>query len=232
MAVPVYPKALSSWTDRQNNVDIVWASDPNSLAAEIISIESTLGTMPQVEPSMPVGKAAVYPSVSQRISAVQLGANLPYGELIASNFKVGYGTYCYGVANVYRPLTDDFGFFNGSDMSMPTNGVYVIDVFQVWQPWVSGYVNVHLTINNVIARTGSWSWDGIPTFGPLAYVNRAANAGLTWMGPLQYGDRIRVVSENGTNCNPYQVNYSSLRAQYIRSLSSYEASLNPSASLM
>lgn len=230
MSVPIYPKALSSWTDRINNVDIVWAADPNTLAAEIISIEQTLGTMPHVEPNMPVGKPAVYPSVGSRISAVQLGANLPYCELVRVNFKVGYGAYFNGVANVYQPLVDDFGFFNGSDMSMPTNGVYVIDVFQVYAPWTSGFLNVHLTINNQLARTGTWSWDAVPTFGPRSWANRTASAGLTWMGPLQKGDRVRVVTENGTGWAPYVVQYSSFRAQYIRSLSSYQASLNPSAS--
>lgn len=232
MAVPIFPKALSGWTDRIDNVDIVWANDPNSLAAEIIAIEQTLGTMPQVEPNMPVGKPAVYPSVSSRISAVQLGANLPYCELFRANFRVGYGSYFNGVANVYSPLVDDFGFFNGSDMSMPTNGIYVIDVFQVYQPWTSGFMNVHLTINNNLARTGTWSWDAVPTSGPRSWEGREGTAGLCWMGPLQYGDRVRVVTENGTGCSPYSVNYSSFRAQYVRSLSSYEASLDPSASPM
>jgi hypothetical protein len=232
MAVPVYPKALSGWTDRINNVDIVWAADPNTLAAEIISIESTVGTMPMVEPNPPVGKPLTFSSVSARISDVQNGYHLPYVELIASNFRVGYGSYFNGVPNVYQPLVDDFNYFNGSDISIGANGIYVIDVFQVWQPWVSGYVNIHLTINNNLARTATWSWDSVPTNGPISWQNRTANAGIAWMGPLQYGDRVRVVSENGTNWQQYGVNYSSFRAQFIRSLSNFEASLEPSASPM
>lgn len=227
---PIYPRALASWTPRVDNVDIVWANDPNSLASEIISIEKTLGTMPNVERHTAWGPNVTYPSVSDRISAVQLGSGLPYCELYRQNFKVGYGAYFNGVANVYTPLVDDFGFFNGSDMSMQANGVFVIDVFQTYAPWTNGFLNVHLTINNQIARTGTWSWDAVPTSGPRSWQGRTASAGLCWMGPLQVGDRVRVVTENGTGWNPYIVNYSSFRAQYIRSLSSYEASLEPSAS--
>jgi hypothetical protein len=227
-----FPRAIAGWQNRIDNVDIVWANDPNSLAAEIISIENTLGHMPHVEKHTAWGPPVTYNDVSDRISAVQLGAGLPYSELIATNFRVGYGAYFNGVRNTYRPLTDDFGFFNGTDMTMFANGIFVIDVMQVYQPWSNGFLNVHLTLNGNLARTGTWSWDSVPTNGPRSWENRTASAGLAWMGPLQYGDRVSVVTENGTGCNPYLVQYSSLRCQYIRSLSSYQASLEPSASPM
>lgn len=230
MSNPVFPSAVASWTDRVDQTDIVWAADPNSLAAEVLSIEKTLGPMPHVERYTAWGPNVTYTSVSDRISSVQLGAGLPYSELIATNFKVGYGDYHNGVANRYQPLTDDFGFFNGTDMSIFANGVFVVDVFQQYQPWTEGFLNVHLVINGNLARTGTWSWASVPTKGPRSWEGRTSSAGLTWMGPLQYGDRLSVVTENGTHCAPYMVQYSTLRAQYIRSLSSFQASLNPSAS--
>lgn len=230
MSSASYPRAIAGWQNRVDNVDIVWANDPNSLAAEIIGIEQTLGVMPNVERYTNWGPNVTYNSVSDRISAVQLNVDKPYCELVNAKFQCGYGSYFNGVRNTYQPLTDDFGFFNGTDMTMYANGIFVIDAYQQYQPWTDGFMNIHLLLNGNLARTATWSWDSVPTFGPRSYQNRTPNVGLTWMGPLQYGDRVSVVTENATSCASYQVSYATLRCQFIRSLSSFQASLEPSAS--
>jgi hypothetical protein len=228
MTSPIYPKALASWTDRIDNVNTIWAADPNSLAAEIVSMEQTFGTMPQVEPSPPIGNPVTYPSVSARITDTLLGTQQPYVELYASNFTVSYPKLIqagyllnYSVFNTFKAVEDNWGYFNGSDITVQTPGVYMIDSFQVWSWYKSGWLFHMLTINNNMARGDRWDWN-FPTSGPNSenYAGHWARTGWTWMGPLNKGDRIRVASLNATTLNPYPVVGSSLRMQYLRGLTS------------
>lgn len=229
MTAPIFPKALSSWTDRINNVDTVWAADPNSLAAEIISIESTLGTMPQVESGTPTGGPVTYSNVSTRINAAMLQSAHPYVELYASNFKVGHGSWNGGSFNTYKVVEDTFKYFNGSDITVQAAGVYIIDAYQTWDYYTSGYVALNLAINNTFARGDLWKWD-FPTSGPSysTYNGRWATTSFTWMGALAKGERIRIASENGTSKNPYTIVNSTLRMYYLRSLTSAQAAAGPS----
>lgn len=226
MSIPVYPKALAGWTDKIDQVNTVFAADPNSLAAEILAIESTLGRMPQVEGSPPLGTPVTYGSVSERITDTLLGNQLPYVSLYAPAFNVGYGTApIAGIFNRYRVLADPHGFFNGSDITIPADGIYLVDVYQAWAPFTTGYVQVGLTINNVWTRGDIWKWD-FPDIGAAFlgrpqvdnYPNRNATHGFLWMGSLSKGDRIRVTSENGTPFNPYPTVGATLKAFYLRAL--------------
>lgn len=229
MTAPVYPKALASWTDRINNVNTVWAADPNSLAAEIISMEQTLGTMPQVEGGVPVGSPVTYSSVSSRISAAMTSANNPYVELSNSNFNVGYGTWNDGVFNTYKVVEDNWKYFNGSDITAKAPGVYIIDAYQTWEYYTSGYLYLMLAINNSFARGDMWKWN-FPSSGPhdASYEGRWATTAFTWMGKLNTGDRVRIASANNTAKSPYPVVNSSLRMYYLRSLTSAQAKQGPS----
>lgn len=240
MATPIYPKALSSWTDRINQVDTVWAKDPNTLAAEIISIEQTVGTMAQVEPFPPVGNPVTYSSLSARVTDTLLGRQRPYVSLYNPAFNVGYGTAPDdGVYNVYKKLYDPWNYFNGSDITIQSAGLYLIDVYQAWAPFTSGYMQLTLVINGVWTRGDLWQWN-FPSDGPVIspggtvsfggpnnpvipsqvnrYPRRNANTGFLWMGSLGKGDRVRVTSENGTVLNPYPALNASLKAYYLRDL--------------
>lgn len=215
MVAPIYPKALASWTDRINNVDTVWANDPNSLASEIISIEQTMGVMPQVEPNVPVGGPVTYGSVSARISDAMLGGQLPFVSLANPSFKVGRGGGFYnGQFNTYtQVIADHWKYFNGSDITIQAPGVYFIEASQSWENYKSGYVMMMLAINNGRMRIDRWDWADYDPNG-----TDYASTNLNWLGILNKGDRIRIASQNSTSLNPYTVSYSDLLVQYLRSV--------------
>lgn len=241
MSTPVYPKAISSWTDRIDQINTVFAADPNTLAAEIIAVEKTIGTMPQVEPFPPVGNPVAYSNMSARITDTLLARQHPYVSLFNPAFNAGYGTAPDdAIYNVYKKLFDPFGYYNGSDITIKTAGLYLIDVYQAWVPFTSGYMQLSLVINGIWTRGSLWQWNfpsdgpvispgGTVTFGgpnnPVIpsqvnrYPRRNANTGFTWLGSLGQGDRVRVTSENGTTLNPYPVQNASLKAYYLRDLS-------------
>lgn len=228
MAAPIYPSAIASWTDRIDQADTVWAKDPNSLAAEIVSMEKTLGTMPHVEGSVPVGNPVTYSSVSARISAVMLGSNMPYVSLYLNPFNLTYGgTPGQAVYNTYKPLQDQYGYFNGQDITIQATGRYLIDAYQGWEPHNQGWLSISLVYQNgifsggttmlpgsVFLRGDTWNWDLSPVnkYNPE---DSNGNTGLTWMGVLQKGVRVRVASQNGTTRNPYRVLNGSLKLQYL-----------------
>lgn len=232
MATPVYPKALASWTSRIDQVDTVWANDPNTLAAEILAVEKTLGTMPQVEGSVPVGSPVTYGSVSARISDAMLQAQHPYVELHRANFNVGYGTALdgYGTWNTYSVVEDNWHYFNGSDITIKAPGVYILDAYQTWSAFHSGWMMLKMAVNGTYARGDRWDWNSFPTSGPhdAAYWERWAVTSFTWMGKLNTGDRVRIASENATTNSPYNIINSTLRLYYLRSLTSAQAAQGPS----
>lgn len=228
-----YPKTIASWTNRVDQVDTVWAADPNTLASEILAVETTVGPMPQVEPNSPAWTPVTYSSMSARVSDAMVNGRAPYAELYAANFSVGYGSAlsAYGVFNNYSRVEDSWGYYNGSDITIRAPGVYVIDAYQAWEYYTAGYVHLMLGINNVFARGSLWQWD-FPRSGPnvysASYGERWAHTEFAWMGKLNTGDRVRVASDNGTPRNPYKVINSTLRICYLRSLTSAQAVQGPS----
>jgi hypothetical protein len=214
MVAPIYPRALVSWTDRIDGTDIVWAADPNRLAAEIISIEQTLGAMPQVEPNVPVGNPVTYSSVSARISDTMLGGQLPYVSLTNPKFKLARGGgYYNGSFNTFNVVSDHWKYFNGSDITIEAPGVYQIDGSQSWPHQTSGYVMSMLVINTARMRIDRWDWANYDPTG-----TDYASTDLHWTGVLSKGDRIRVASQNATSQNPTTVTFSNLTVQYLRDL--------------
>lgn len=213
--VAVYPKAIKSWTDRIDGVNIVWANDPNSLAAEIISIEQTLGAMPQVESKNPVGKPVTYDSVSARISDTMLGGQLPFVQLANANFKLGRGGgYYNGQFNTFNQVVSDhWKYFNGQDITIQEEGVYIIDASQSWSANSTGYVMMMLVINQARMRINRWDW---ADYDPDGTSTDYASTDVHWMGALNEGDRIRIASQNATNKDPTTVTYSNLSIQYLR----------------
>lgn len=211
---PAYPQSILSWTDRVDEQDIVWATDPNSLAAEVESIETTLGAMPQLEANPVVGPQINFTSVNQRLDYLTAQAQVPLiqlgsqGQNIAS--RQGASTN-YGVYNSYGSVAyDNFGMWNGSDVTVPVTGWFYIDAVQYW-PWSqAGYVAMHLAINGNLVESDLWSWDmpeNVNNGAWQAYgtVGRAGCTKVRYNGILNQGDRVRVVSENGTTTTPVAV---------------------------
>jgi hypothetical protein len=206
----VYPNSVFPWTARRNNLDVVWAADPNQLAAEVQAIESIVGTNPNVETSPPTGNALNYNTMSQRLTDANNNAELPYSLLSNNNgFFIGAGQI---IINTYASNNDPYGIWNGSDGTIPCNGWWTISAEQKWNQhgnnFRGGNVQI-LLLNGQLLESDIWNWDtffGVPNEGYNQ--NVLASNGLThvfWQGALHKGDRIQSQSINNTFCPGIQV---------------------------
>lgn len=237
MSQAVFPKSVMPWTDRIDEVNVIWANDPNSLAAEVIAIENTLGVMPQVEKAPYSGSAVSYGSVDARISDAVAGNLHPYCSINVSSFfcynNQGPGTF-WGHFNTFSKIYDPFGFYNGSDITVPASGLYLITGSQSWGWHDSGYLRHALYIDGdwMCEHRWDWSFPALSPTNPLTTLislegpyfpgywspERPANTAFTWMGAIPAGKRVQVVSENGTSFNPYPISNSWLRIYCLRKL--------------
>lgn len=223
MSSASYPKAIASWTNRLDQIDTVWAADPNSLAAEILAVEQSLGAMPQVEGSVPVGNPVTYPSVGARISDTLLGNQKPYVSLYAGNFNVPYVTALSKAPhNTYRSFYDPWHYFNGTDATIQADGLYAVRAYQLWDFYTSGFLHLLLAVNNVFVDGDLWNWGSFPVSGPYSYASnfagRFAHTTINWLGALKKGDRVSVISENMTPKSPYRAVNGLLHISYQRAL--------------
>lgn len=221
---PVYPGGVLPWTDKIDNSDIDFANNVNTLAAEVESIETSVGTNPEIEPSPPTGLPVNYTSLSARVSDAMSGAKLPYCTLLATNVQVN--NISSGIRVLFNPSLDPFNCYNGNDITIPVNGWWIISTIVQWSWWNNGYSHVFLTLNgaNGILHDEVLNWEfpgniqplsytaeGFPIIGTLPggtprwqkYGNRSIKTGITFNGPLHKGDVISVYLENGTT-NPFQ----------------------------
>jgi hypothetical protein len=218
-----YPNGIASWTNRIDNVNTVWAADPNTLAGELVAVETSVGTNPQIESAPIAGNPITYPSMSARLSDTLSGRQLPYVTVSAQDsFDVRYGSALdgYGQFNVYtHSASDMWGWYNGSDITVGVSGIYVVDVEQDWEYSTSGYYKLALTINNINLRSQVWHWDfpsGSASNYSANFAGRQATMGFSTVREFVAGTRIRVVSENGTAKNPVTAENASLTLQYLR----------------
>lgn len=210
------------WTDRIDQIDVVWANDPNSLAAEIIAIENTLGAMPQVEKDPYVGNPVSYATVDARISDTLAGTLHPYAS-ISSNSFYSYNTDRWGGGrrghlNTYNKVYDPYGFYNGWDITVPVSGLYLIFGQQTWEWHDSGYCFHHCYVNDNWCCGHRWDWD-FASSGPGYYdPDRQLTTAYSALIPIAAGQRVQSVSENGTSRNPYFISSSYLRIYCLRML--------------
>ena len=222
MTAAVFPKSILPWTARIDEVNVIWANDPNTLAAEIIAIENTLGEMPQVEGSPFVGSPVTYSTVNARISDTLAGTLHPYAELSASNFHCyntdRWGSSGYGHLNSYNKVYDSGGIYNGSDITVPCSGLWLITGRQTWEWHDSGYCFHHLYCGGNWCAGHRWDWN-FASYGPGYYEpDRSLTTYFSFLGPLAAGTRVQSISENGTSRSPYQVLSSNLRIYCLRTL--------------
>src|SRR5580692_11090897 len=130
---PVYPNGILSWTDRTDDVNEVDANDVNTLASDLISVETTLGTTVEIEPSPPVGTPITYSSASARITDAMNNRQMPVSSLVSNSAVVGNTTT--GVMNKYVVAYDPYGVYNGNDITIPSDGWWYISASQIWQWW-------------------------------------------------------------------------------------------------
>jgi hypothetical protein len=214
VTTPAYPSQIFTWTDRQDETSLVEAADPNSIAADLVAVETTLGTMPQLESNPVAGPQINFTNVNQRLDYLTSGSHLPVCQLGSSGQQIASGQGAatnYGQYNSYGTVVyDPFGLYNGSDVTIPVTGWYSVEVAQFW-PWAAaGYGALHLWTGSIWADTSKWSWDFPENVQHGAWQggSNIARPGPTrahFEGVLNQGTRIRAISENGTAATPVTV---------------------------
>lgn len=236
---PVYPSGVFPWTDRIDNVSIDFANDINSTVAEIESIESILGTNPQIEPNIPGQAPIAYPTVSARISDAMTGVNLPYVSLTANNVPITYNSA--GQRCPFKVNRDDYHCYNGTDITIPASGWWSISSIATWSWSNRGYYHHSCCLNgadNVLHDhvfdnqfTGNttgvvYSPNGSPvqqsTLTPryYQYGKRQFTTRTNFEGLLHAGDVLSIFLENGTGIANINVPAVSLKGVLLRTLPS------------
>jgi hypothetical protein len=219
----VFPYGIASWTDRIDEVDIVFALDPNTLAAEIAATETALGVTPATEQANPMGNPVVYDNVGARIHDVAMGGQIPCVELSQQSLLVantGSGERCR-----YRPRFDPFTMFNGIDITVPCDGWWLVQSLITWTWWDVGYFHHRLHCNgfgNILhERHFDCGFEGNDPDGRWQLFegrHRSLTTDTWWMGPAHKGDIFSTTAENGTTHANHLLEDLTFKAIMMRSL--------------
>lgn len=219
MAVtPTYPSGILPWVNRIDQQNTVYANDSNTLAADLIAVESTLGTNPQIELAPPVGSKVTYQNVSARIHDVQMGNQLPVVSLFNTQYVVKRANG-NPIRVAYNKLLDDFGFHNGTDITVQASGWYIVTIEHVHEWSASGWFDLRFILNGSLKGKHRWNWDfpennvRVPGFSPDPTPQT-----YTYQGPLNKGDRLSVQNVNNTGKSIITVSQAYLRLCFIRAL--------------
>ena len=124
--------------------------------------------------------------------------------------------------NSYFARFDPYGMYNGTDVTVPADGWWIISADQQWEEPIgieTGFSLCGLWLNGGWIHSHCWRWD-FPNrtlwpfefpFGTFGYNT------MTWQGLLHKGDRFRVQSHNGTFFNPHHILTGNLKAAWLRS---------------
>ena len=215
----LYPNGVFQWTDKIDQQNIVFAIDPNSIAAEVVAIENTLGTNPQIEPSPPMGTPITYQTVSQRITDAMTNRQMPVCSLTQQ--KITCSNVSNGILNFYKPDFDPHNMHNGTDITFPADGWWIVTATQTWDWWDRGFSHFRLCLNglqNILSdHLINWEFPGNSIFGGIPgrwqlFGRRPLNSTVWWQGPAHKGDRISGVSENGTTNSNQNITNLSIKA--------------------
>lgn len=225
MVAPVFPKGIATWSDKQDEIDVVFAADPNELAADLLSVETTFGVMPQVEKAPITGLPVTYETVDARISDLLAHRQMPVvslnsDEQFIHNFQ-GPGTF-FGEWNTYDEVFDPFEMYNGADVTIPVTGWWTVTVGQFWDWFSTGYHACHFFLNDIWFRASPlWHWDFAGNTidgwwqGGIGE-QRPGHTTITHQGKLNAGDRIRILSENGCPHTPHRAFQMDFQASFQR----------------
>ena len=223
MATAVYPGNVLSWTPRIDEVNVVFANDPNTLAVEVQAIESTVGTTPQIESSPPAGSPVTYPTLSSRVSAAMNGALLPF---VSVNNSAGlFLTHGQQSYNHYpAQIVDPYNIWNGSSLTIPCSGWWTIRSDQRWsqQGGNFGGCNHHfMYCNGNWFDHDHWNWGdrGTSPGWPDNVFNGDGWTKIRWEGLLNKGDIIQILSVNSTSCDRIKIYNMSLKVFCHRTIS-------------
>jgi hypothetical protein len=226
--VPVFPNGIFSWIDRVDQQSVDFAGDINSVASDLISVESTLGTNPQKEPSPPSGGTPLtYATVSARISDAMQGAQLPV--CVLSGIPAIVNNTSAGLLNNYTVAYDPFSYFNGTDITIKNAGWYIVNAHQYWTWWNDGFAHQFLTVNgssNILDEDlVDWEFSGNGADESDESTPRWQVVGLRsritrnfWQGRLNKGDRLSILSENGSSNTNMKISSMVFTAAMLRTL--------------
>lgn len=226
MARAVYPGGIFAWNPRVDQVNTVFANDPNTLATEVQGIEATVGTNPQIEPAPPVGVSVTYATLSSRVTDAMNNAQMPYVILSnPSGFFIAQGAQQF---NVYQVVQDPSRIWNGSDITIPCNGYWSVRADQKWNQHGNNFRGgnvLFLVLNgNKTAFLDAQIWDWSAAFANSQF-NYASNvfqsngySRVAWEGLLHKGDRLQILSANSTFCPGIQVTNMTLKAHCVRTV--------------
>lgn len=101
----VYPGSVRSFTTKVNNVDIIDAAHPNLLQEEVVAIQSTLGTNPQVSSGLSgtyVGVSTEFATLDDRLTNIEKGIT---GDVHNQYAKLAGGSIITASGSAVVPLT-------------------------------------------------------------------------------------------------------------------------------
>ena len=239
---PSYPSSVLSWLDRVDNQDVDFANDINSVVADLESVETVVGTNPQIESAPPTGNPINYASVSTRISDAMSNAQLPFVSLTLPSQTLSNTSS--GMLLSFKSAIDGYGSYNGNDITVPASGWWIVSSVMQWSWWNEGYVHHSMTLNgssNVLGeKLVDWAFSGNVQpvlYKPGAVINgvpqvfvgnpivtppwwsrgkRPLRTSVDWQGALHKGDRISVYAENGTSNAATNITNASLKASMLR----------------
>lgn len=225
MATAVYPNSVLSWIPRVDQVNVIYANDPNTLAVEVQAVEATVGTIPQIESSPPAGNSVTYPTLSGRVSAANNNALSPYCSVAnAAGFFINQGQQSF---NHYpTQMSDPYSIWNGTDLSIPTSGWWSIRADQKWNQHgnnFSGLNILFLYLNGSWIDLAIWDWSVAIAANQHNYPTNILGANgwtkLTWEGLLHKNDHLQLLSANATYCPGIQITNMTLKAFCHRTVS-------------
>ena len=221
-----YPKAIKTFTTKQDYTMAVMAIDVNDLQDEVVAIQTALGINPikAVAPVATVNPdysaqfssaAQQYTSTAQRLAVLEAGLNFPvfsvWDNSVQTRILSGSILRLYGLpmpAPVYG--NDPFGWYNGVDgFTIKRSGWYSLNASILWNAnGASG------TRRTVLMVGDSWA-SAEDLEGP---VNSSAEfVSQSWIGIINAGTQIRIAVTQ--NCGTIQsVGYPRLSGFFIRGL--------------
>lgn len=216
----VYPNGILPWSNRVDKVNTVFAADPNTLASELVAVQSTLGVNPHIETAPPDGGSRiVYNNVAARIHDVQMGNQTIVCSLYNNGFTVKNdgGNAGPGQMNPYAIIFDPQKHFNGTDITTKEPGWYLVTAHQRFSWAGNGWHGMQLLISGNVVDDAHWSWD-FPENSNGDWRQQPKILSISWQGVIHKGHRISVISRNASNISNVGVKAAYLKMSWIRSV--------------
>lgn len=188
-----YPGSVANFTNK-NDGDVVYGAHVNVLQDEIRALETSVGLVPSKLTFPWDGSSIDLGTLSARVAAVQVGAQIPGVQATIAQAPLNSGLSRTVVSynnTPFPPFPQSMGPDGAGNVYIPVNGVYSIDA------------NVHF-FNNGIATGGAFmevtkATGNTPTRlsggGPVQFVSAGDTSlcfGPGWKGYLQKNDRVWV----------------------------------------